>query len=89
MVPFLKALLPKVLLLAIAIASGRAQASGTAPEAPVLGVLNDVEAVDNDLFPSHGNPLKMHFLLKNGDIPASYVSFPEGISYFTLLSWES
>ena len=24
------------------------------------------------------DPLKMYFLLKNGDIPASYVSLPEG-----------
>ena len=27
----------------------------------------------------------MYFLLKNGDIPASYVSVPEGFSYFTSL----
>ena len=29
----------------------------------------------------HG-PLKMYFLKKNGDIPASYVSLPEGIQIF-------
>ena len=30
-------------------------------------------------------PLKMYFLLKKGDIPASYVSLPEGPS----LTWEA
>ena len=29
------------------------------------------------------DPLKMYFLLKNGDIPASYVSLPEGILAYT------
>ena len=27
------------------------------------------------------NPLKMYFLLKNGDIPASYVSLPVGKAF--------